>query len=76
MSTPTAELLDRATAGREIGKLVALVLIRCSGDADAALSMLDEFKDLAPPEAPDELDAVPIAAQAIREAVGMGVEPR
>lgn len=66
------ELLDRAAAAREVAMLVALVLIRVSGDPDAALAMLADFDGLAPPEG-DELDAVTIAAQAVRDALGMGV---
>lgn len=67
--------LDRAATGREIGTLVASVLIRTHGDADAALALLDDFKTIAPPQEDGELDAVPIAAQAIREALGLGVTP-
>lgn len=69
-------LLDRAAVGREIGTLVALVLIRCAGDGEAALAMLADFEGIAPPESEEELDAVPVAQQAIRDALGMGVESR
>jgi hypothetical protein len=62
-------LLDRARTGKEIGTLVAVVLLATGGDPDAALTMLDSFRDLAPPESLEELDAVPLAEQAIREAV-------
>lgn len=68
--------LDRAATGREIGRLVAMVLIRCHGNAEEALEMLASFEGVAPPEGPGELDAVTIAAQAIREARGRGVLPR
>lgn len=61
-------LLDAASVGREIGKLVAIVLISRAGDATAALELLTAFQGIAPPQAPDELDAIPIAQQAIREA--------
>lgn len=62
--------MDRATTGREVGQLVALVLMRVVGDPEAALEMLalfETWEDLKPQEA-GELDAIPIAAQAIREA--------
>lgn len=68
--------LDRAATGREVGQLVAIVLIRCHGDAEEALGILASLDGVAPPENVGELDAAPIAAQAIREARGRGVEPR
>lgn len=68
--------LDRAATGREIASLVALALIRERGDADAALVLLESMKGQAEPQSESELDAVPIAQQAIREVVGLGVRPR
>jgi len=65
-------LLDRAQTGREVGVLVALTLLQ-AGDADEALAILRgiELRGVAKPESREELDAVPIAAQAIRDAVGL-----
>lgn len=75
MAETTDATMDRAATGREIGTLVALMLIRTGGDPGDALAMLKEFEGIAPPEEPGELDAVPIAAQAIREACGhMGID--
>lgn len=77
MTDPVAfdVLLDRAAAAREVGILIACALIRTHGDADAALSMLSDFDGLVLP-GEGELDCVPIAAQAIRDAVGLGVVPK
>jgi hypothetical protein len=66
--SPAAVLLDRATAAKEIGILVALTLIRVDGDPQRALELLAEFADVAPPEG-DELDAVAIATRSIQEAL-------
>jgi hypothetical protein len=70
MSEPSV-LLDRATAAKEVAILTALVLMRVEGDAEAALTMLDEFRGIAEPETVDELDAVAIATQAVIEARAM-----
>jgi len=64
-------LLDRAATAREVGILIALVLMRCHGDPELAIPMLATFEGIAPPQEEGELDAVPIAAQAIREACGL-----
>lgn len=74
LTTP-GELLDRGAAAREVAMLVALVLIRVHGDPDDALAMLADFDGIAPVES-DQLDAVTIAAQAVRDALGMGVQPQ
>lgn len=65
-----SELLNRSAASKEIGVLVALVMIRVRGDVEEALDMLASFEGLAEPQG-DELDARTIAMQAIREADGM-----
>lgn len=75
MTVTPAELLDRATAAREVAIMTALVLIREHGDAQAALALLDEVAPLAPPEG-DQLGVATISAQAIRDALAMGVVPR
>lgn len=75
MSEGIDVLLDRAAAAREVASLVAMVLIRVQGSAEEGLAMLAEFDGLAPPEG-DELDAVTIAEQAIRDALALGVKPR
>lgn len=64
-------ILDRAAAAREVAVLTALVLFRVAGDPVAADEMLASFEGIAPPESDDELDAVTIARQAIRDAVVM-----
>ena len=69
------EDMDRAATGREIGTLVAMLLIRTHGDPTNALAILDDLEGLAAPQEDGELDAVPIAAQAIRDAVAQGVTP-
>jgi hypothetical protein len=70
--TFTAE--DLAQAARECAVMTALVLIRESGDAEAALGLCAEFSR--PVEGDEVLDAAGVAATAIREALDMGVKPR
>lgn len=71
MAETTDAMLDRAATAREIGTLVALALMKADGDPAEALIVLDDIAGVAPPEEDGELDAVPIAAQAIREACGL-----
>lgn len=73
MAEPTQELLDRAATGREIGTAVALVLMKVDGDPDAALALIADLQvgSGVVPGSDEELDALTIAAQAIREACGM-----
>lgn len=67
-----ANLLDAAAAGREVGTMTALVMMRCDGDPDAALDLVAELRRLpvAEPQG-DELDALTITGQAIRDAIAM-----
>lgn len=62
-------ILDRAQAAKEVSIMTALVLIQTGGDPHAAIELLDQLSDIAPPETLQELDVIPIAQQAIREAV-------
>lgn len=72
MGEATQELLDRAATGREIGTAVALVLMRVEGDPEAALALIADLQvGTGIVAANEELDALTIAAQAIREACGM-----
>lgn len=61
-------MLDRAATGREIGILVALTLMEAGGETEEALAILNSLRGVAQPQEHGELDAVPIAEQAIREA--------
>lgn len=72
-SPSSSELLDRARVGREVAMLAALCLIQTKGDPDAALELLDFFSTLpeADPDVLGELDVRSLAAQAIRDAVGL-----
>jgi hypothetical protein len=69
MTAPASIILDSARAAKEVSMLVALTLIQTQGDADAALALLKEIAHVAPPRSVEELDAVAIGAQAIREAL-------
>lgn len=65
---------DLATAAREVATLTALLLIRESGDAEAAIEGAASFS--IPVEGDEVLDAAGIAALAIRDALNMGVTSR
>jgi hypothetical protein len=69
----SASDLDRAATAREVSILTALVLMKANGDPDVALLALAEIAEWPSSKPVDagELDAVSIAAQAIREAVGL-----
>lgn len=64
--------LDRAATGREIGTLVALKLLAAGADGLAALELLDDIEGFGiVPETDHEIDAVPLAREAIKAAMRM-----
>lgn len=63
-------ILYAARAAKEVSIVVTLVLMASQGDGDAALVLLDDVAHIKP-QAIEELDAVAIGAQAIREAQAM-----
>lgn len=71
MPETSSAILDRARTGKEVALVAALLLMQAAGDPKNALTLAGELEDVAIPETVDELDAVAIAAQAIREAWAM-----
>jgi hypothetical protein len=69
MSVDPVEMLEAARIGKEVGHLVALVLIASEGDSEKAMTLCGEMSKLAPVIHENELDVCLIAQQAIREAV-------
>jgi hypothetical protein len=66
----TAEaIIDRAQTAREIGMLVALMLLESKGDGQAALELCADISHIAPPEEDGELNAPVLAAEAINAAM-------
>lgn len=69
-------LLEAASAAREIATMTALLLIRSDGDPERAIEIAEEIMADAPfDEANEDLDALSISAQAIREAVALRRDP-
>ena len=68
-------LLDAAKAAKEVAMLTALVLMQTGGNPTCALPMMDDLDGLAP-SLSEELDAVKIGQQAIREALDLKAELR
>lgn len=71
MTEEPAATLDRAKTAKEVATLCALVLLRAEGDGYRALELCDEIDGMAPSGSLEELDAVPLVRQAIREAMEM-----
>jgi hypothetical protein len=70
----TADELGQAAS--ECARLTAMALIREHGNGEVAIDFLAEASARTPPQGDEVLDAGAIAAQAIRQAMDMGVVPR
>lgn len=62
------ELLEAARVGKDVGHLVALVLL-AEPDPERAIGLCGRMSELVPVEHDNELDVCLIGQQAIREAV-------